>query len=106
MTRGWIGIEAQDITTELADSFKLKNTQGSLIAGIIKNSPAEQAGLRAGDILLEINGLQVIDSNSMLALISELKPNKQAILKIARNQKEFNFAVMIGRRPKFEANLN
>ncbi len=106
VTRGWIGIEAQDITTELADSFKLKNTQGSLIAGIIKNSPAEQAGLRAGDILLEINGLQVIDSNSMLALISELKPNKQAILKIARNQKEFNFAVMIGRRPKFEANLN
>jgi len=106
VTRGWIGIEAQDITAELAESFKLRSTQGSLIAGIIKSSPAEQAGLKAGDVLLEINGIQVEDSNNMLALISELKPNKQAILKIARNQKEINFSVIIGRRPKFETNLN
>ena len=104
VTRGWIGIEAQDMTAELAESFKLKNAQGSLIAGIIKNSPAERAGLKAGDVLLEINGLQVIDSSNMLGLISELKPNKQAILKITRNQKEINVPVMIGRRPKLEAN--
>ena len=104
VTRGWIGIEAQDMTLELAESFKLKNAQGSLIAGIIKNSPAERAGLKAGDVLLEINGLQVIDSSNMLGLISELKPNKQAILKITRNQKEINVPVMIGRRPKLEAN--
>jgi serine protease DegQ len=104
VTRGWIGIEAQDMTAELAVSFKLKSAQGSLIAGIIKNSPAERAGLKAGDVLLEINGLRVIDSTNMLALISELKPNKQAILKIARNQKEINVRVMIGRRPKIQAN--
>ena len=104
VTRGWIGIEAQDMTAELAESFKLKNAQGSLIAGIIKNSPAERAGLKAGDVLLEINGLQVIDSSNMLGLISELKPNKKAILKIARNQKEINVPVIIGRRPKLEAN--
>ena len=104
VTRGWIGIEAQDMTAELAESFKLKNAQGSLIAGIIKNSPAERAGLRPGDVLLEINGLQVIDSNSMLGLISELKPNNQALLRITRNQKELNVPVMIGRRPKFDAN--
>ncbi len=104
VTRGWIGIEAQDMTAELAESFKLKSAQGSLIAGIIKNSPAERAGLKAGDVLLEINGLQVVDSNNMLGLISELKPNKQAILRITRNQKELNVPVMIGRRPKLEAN--
>ena len=104
VTRGWIGIEAQDLTVELADSFRLKNTQGALIAGIIKSSPAERAGLKAGDVLLEINGLKVIDGTSMLGLISELKPNKQAILKIARNQKEISIPIMIGRRPKLEAN--
>lgn len=104
VTRGWIGIEAQDLTVELADSFRLKNTQGALIAGIIKSSPAERAGLKAGDVLLEINDLKVIDGTSMLGLISELKPNKQAILKIARNQKEISIPVMIGRRPKLEAN--
>jgi serine protease DegQ len=100
--RGWIGIEARDITPELAESFKLKNTTGSLIAGIIKGSPAERAGLKSGDILLEINGHQVFDSSSMLNLISELKPNKLATLQIARNQKVMNISVMIGLRPSAE----
>ena len=104
VTRGWIGIETQDLNTELATSFKLKNTQGALIAGIIKNSPAERSGLKAGDILLEINGLQVLDSSHMLGLISALKPNKQALLKIARDQKEIKVPVLIGRRPKLASN--
>ncbi|MFZ9642949.1 MAG: Do family serine endopeptidase [Candidatus Methylopumilus sp.] len=104
VTRGWIGIETQDLNTELATSFKLKNTQGALIAGIIKNSPAERSGLKAGDILLEVNGLQVLDSNHMLGLISALKPNKQALLKIARDQKEIKVSVLIGRRPKLANN--
>ena len=104
VTRGWIGIETQDLNTELATSFKLKNTQGALIAGIIKNSPAERSGLKAGDILLEVNGLQVLDSNHMLGLISALKPNKQALLKIARDQKEIKVSVLIGRRPKLASN--
>ena len=106
VTRGWIGIEAQDISPELAESFKLKNTSGSLIAGIIKDSPAERAGLKSGDILLEINGHQVFDSSSMLNLISELKPNKLATLQIARNQKVMNIAVMIGLRPSAESIKN
>jgi serine protease DegQ len=84
VTRGWIGIEAQDITPELAESFKLKQTEGSLIAGILRDSPADKAGLRAGDILLEIEGKPVSDSGSMLNLIAVLKPNQNATLKIAR----------------------
>jgi serine protease DegQ len=106
VTRGWIGIEAQDITPELAESFKLKSTTGSLIAGIIKGSPAERAGLRAGDILLEINGHRVLDSGTMLSLISELRPNKQALLQISRNQKQINIPVMIGLRPSPEVIRN
>lgn len=102
VTRGWIGIEAQDITFDLAESFRLKNPQGALIAGVLKNSPAERAGLKAGDVLIEINGLQVADSSNMLGLISELKPNKQALLKVIRNQKEVNVPVLIGRRPKID----
>ncbi|MEZ0315817.1 MAG: trypsin-like peptidase domain-containing protein, partial [Methylophilaceae bacterium] len=83
VTRGWIGIEAQDITPELAESFKLKQTNGSLIAGIVGNSPAERGGLKPGDILLEIDGTEVVDSASMLTLISGLKPGKKAMLKIS-----------------------
>ncbi|MEO8418371.1 MAG: PDZ domain-containing protein, partial [Methylophilaceae bacterium] len=100
VTRGWIGIEAQDVTPELADSFKLKQAHGSLIAGVLHGSPAERAGLKPGDILLAIDGREVLDSSTMLNLISGLRPEKKATLKIARNQKELNVVVTIGKRPK------
>ncbi|HSH54638.1 MAG TPA: Do family serine endopeptidase [Methylotenera sp.] len=99
--RGWIGIEAQDITPELAESFKLSQSQGgSLIAGVLHNSPAARAGLRAGDILLEIEGKPVSDSGSMLNLIAVLKPNQKATLKIARAEKIVSIPIVIGKRPK------
>jgi serine protease DegQ len=104
VTRGWLGIEAQDLTLELADSFQLRTTHGALIAGIIKGSPAERAGLKVGDVLIEINSMKVIDGTSMIGIISELNPNKQAILKIARNHREIEIPVMIGLRPKLKAN--
>jgi len=104
VTRGWLGIEAQDLTLELADSFQLRTTHGALIAGIIKGSPAERAGLKVGDVLIEINSMKVIDGTSMIGIISELNPNKQVILKIARNHKEIEIPVMIGLRPKLKAN--
>lgn len=100
VTRGWIGIEAQDITPELAESFKLKQAKGALIAGVLHNSPADKAGLRAGDILLEIEGKPVLDSGSMLNLVAALSPNQKAKLKIARAEKEINVSILIGKRPK------
>ena len=100
VTRGWIGIEAQDITPELAESFKLNKAQGSLIAGVLHNSPADLAGVKAGDVLLAINGKEVADSSSMLNLIAVLKPNEKAVLKIARAEKEINVNVTVGKRPK------
>ena len=100
VTRGWIGIEAQDITPELAESFKLKLAQGALIAGVLRGSPADKAGLRAGDVLLEIEGKPVTDSSSMLNLIAVLKPNHTAMLKIARAEKSINISILIAKRPK------
>lgn len=100
VTRGWIGIEAQDITPELAESFHLKQTSGSLIAGILPNSPAYRAGLRPGDVLLEIDGREVLDSSTMLNLISSLKPERKSVLKIMRDQQEMRVTVTIGKRPK------
>jgi serine protease DegQ len=103
VTRGWIGIEAQDITAELAESFRLSQAQGSLIAGVLAGGPAARAGLKAGDILLKINESKVVDSASMLNIISVLPPNKSAILTISRAQKLINIPVVIGRRPTPEA---
>lgn len=100
VTRGWIGIEAQDITPELAESFKLKQASGSLIAGVLQNSPADLAGLKAGDILLAINNKPVLDSSGMLNIIAALKPNDKAELKIARAEKEIMVKVAVGKRPR------
>ncbi len=104
VTRGWLGIEAQDLTLELADSFQLSTTHGALIAGIVKGSPAERAGLKIGDVLIEINSMKVIDGTSMMGIISELKPSKRAILKVTRNHKEIDIPVIIGLRPKLASN--
>lgn len=100
VTRGWIGIEAQDITPELAESFRLNKAQGALIAGVLKHSPADRAGLRSGDILVAIEGKPVTDSGSMLNLIAALQPNEKATLQIVRDGNIANIAIIIGKRPK------
>lgn len=99
VTRGWIGIEAQDITPELAESFNLQKVGGALIAGVVRGGPADQAGIRPGDILLEVNGIAVSDSSSMLNLVVALKPNQKSSLKIMRNHVEMDLEIIIGTRP-------
>jgi serine protease DegQ len=99
VTRGWIGIEAQDITPELAESFNLKNINGSLIAGVLLDSPADRAGLRPGDILTAINKKPVTDSQSMLNIIALLKPREKATLSILRTGKKVDIELVVGKRP-------
>ncbi|SDK66343.1 serine protease DegQ [Methylophilus rhizosphaerae] len=99
VTRGWIGIEAQDITPELAESFNLKNINGSLIAGVLLDSPADRAGMRPGDILVAINKKPVTDSQSMLNIIAMLKPKEKATLTILRASKKMDIDLVVGKRP-------
>jgi len=100
VVRGWIGVEAQDITPELAETFKLRKTGGVLIAGVLRGGPADRNGIKPGDLLLEINGRPVIDSTDMLNQISGLTPNKAATIKIQRNQTKTLLHISIGKRPK------
>jgi serine protease DegQ len=99
VTRGWIGVEAQEISAELAESFKLRSTAGALIAGVVRGGPAETAGIKPGDILLSVEGKPVGDPSAMLNLIAALTPGKPARLRLLRNQKEVEFSVEVGRRP-------
>jgi serine protease DegQ len=99
VTRGWIGVEMQELTPELAESFKLDSTDGTLIAGVIRDSPAEQAGIRPGDILTAVEGKHVTDSSSMLNLIAALQPGKRAVLTVVRNGKSLQISVLVGKRP-------
>lgn len=100
--RGWIGVEVQDLTPELAESFKLAAPKGALIAGILRNGPADKGGIKPGDILLEINGKPAKDSADMLNKISSLTPNSQASIKVMRNQAELTLTISVGKRPKLQ----
>jgi serine protease DegQ len=100
VTRGWVGVEVQDVTAELAESFKLPKAHGALIAGVLRNGPAAKAGVKPGDILVAVNGKEVKDSASMLNLISALEPGKQAKLRILRGETEAELIVTVGKRPK------
>ncbi len=100
VTRGWVGIEVQDLTPELAESFNLKNVnEGALIAGVLKDGPADKAGVKPGDVLLAINGNPVKDSSSLLNLIAALKPGDTARLTVARKNQSLELQAQVGRRP-------
>ncbi|MDD2664673.1 MAG: Do family serine endopeptidase [Dechloromonas sp.] len=99
VTRGWIGVEAQEITPELAESFGLPDTEGALIAGVVRGSPADSAGVRPGDVLLAVNGGAVKDPQVMLDLIAALAPESRAAFRLRRDKSIVEVQIRIGKRP-------
>ena len=99
VTRGWIGVEAQEITPELAESFGLPDVEGALIAGVIRGSPADLAGVRPGDVLLAVAGKAVKNPQTMLDLIAALKPDELAGFRLRRDKNIVEVQVRIGKRP-------
>jgi serine protease DegQ len=99
VTRGWIGVGVQDMTKELSESFKLPDIRGALITEVFRNTPADKAGIKLGDILVEVQGKPVTDSASMLMLVSDLAPGTEAAIRVVRNQQPADLKVVIGRRP-------
>lgn len=100
VTRGWIGVGVQDMTRELAESFKLPQVRGTLISEVLRGGPADKAGIKPGDILIAVNGAPVNDSAGMLGLIAALPPGQLATLKVVRSQAETEIKITIGKRPK------
>jgi len=100
VVRGWIGIESQDITPELAGNFGLGRDSGAIIAGVVRGGPADRAGIRPGDILLAVKGRKVGNTNDMMNLIAELPPGEQAPMTVMRKNRETTLAVTVGRRPR------
>jgi len=100
VVRGWIGVEPQDITPELAKSFALEKSSGTIIAGVLKGGPADRAGIRPGDILLSVADKPVTDTISMLNLVAQLTPGEKIKLTVLRKIRQSEFDVVIGKRPR------
>ncbi|VAW78669.1 Outer membrane stress sensor protease DegS [hydrothermal vent metagenome] len=100
--RGWLGIEAQDITPRLAESFGLANTRGMLIAGVLRDGPADNASIKPGDIIENINGKAVENARSAMAFIAQLGPGEELVIVGVRDRQPFTLKAVTGRRPDIE----
>jgi serine protease DegQ len=100
VTRGWLGIEPQDVTVEIARALALESTGGVLIRGVVRNGPAERAGIQARDVVLELDGKPTRDTPALLARIADLAPGSAVKVRVWRDRKSQDVDVTVGRRPQ------
>jgi serine protease Do len=99
VTRGYLGVMIQPVTPELAKEFKLSQNSGALVGDVTKDSPAEQAGLKEGDVITEFNGKKVTDSRHLRLMVSQTAPETKAQVKVIRDGKEQTFTVKLDELP-------
>ncbi|KVF68053.1 Do family serine endopeptidase [Burkholderia diffusa] len=99
VTRGWIGVEPQDVTPEIAESFGLQQKSGAIVAGVLQGGPADKAGIKPGDILVSVNGEDITDTTKLLNTVAQIKPGTPTKVHVVRKGKEFDVSVVIGKRP-------
>jgi len=95
--RGWLGVNIQKVTKDIAEVNKLEKAEGALVSDVIENSPADKAGIKAGDIILEFDGKKVNSSRSLQKIVATTKIGKRVTVKIWRNQKLISKKVLLGR---------
>lgn len=100
VVRGWLGLELQNIDRDLATSFGLKSLQGVIVAGVYRNTPAHQLGLRPGDIITAIDGIEMNNANQALNTISGLVPEQTVAVTFLRRGKQLEIELAVIERPK------
>ena len=95
--RGWLGVRIQEVTKEIADVEKLKKPEGALVASVGQNSPADKAGIKAGDIILEFDGKKIDTMRNLPKVVANTKVGKSVQLKIWRNKKSISKRLILGR---------
>ena len=97
--RGWLGVSIRDIDEKIAKVYGVKGTDGAMINDVFKGDPAEKAGIKRGDVVIEVNGTKIKDANSFVQKVRTLAPNSTAKLVIIRKGKRMTFNVKLGERP-------
>ncbi|MGC8702672.1 MAG: S1C family serine protease [Thiomonas sp.] len=100
VVRGWIGVEPQDVTDQLARSLNLPRPEGVVIIGVLRQGPADQAGVKPGDVVLDVAGKPVENTGQLLNAVAALKPGSQTAMQVLRDGKPQTVVVRIGTRPQ------
>ena len=99
VTRGWIGVQPRDLTPELAESIKSRATRGVLIAGVLQDGPASDAGMLPGDVVLRIAGHPVANTAQLLNEVAALAPQSRTSVSILRGDQALDLQVKVAQRP-------
>ncbi len=99
VVRGWLGVEVQPLTPRLAQSFGLKDTEGVLIAGVLRGGPADRAGIEPGDIIRKMNGKPVREPRDAMILIAEQPPGSEIEIEGIRRGRPFHLSARVAERP-------
>ncbi|EMB6192133.1 Do family serine endopeptidase [Acinetobacter baumannii] len=99
VTRSYLGVMMQDIDRNLADAYKLPKPEGALITQVSPNSPAQKAGLRAGDVILKLNGASVLRTSDLLYALNKVQPNQTVQFEVLRDDKTRNISATLATAP-------
>ena len=102
VTRGWLGVQIQDINDQIAKALNLNEQNGAIISEVISGSPAEASGLKQQDVIIDVNKIKIINSSKLKNVISAGRPNEKVDLTIIRNGKKKKIMVTLGTRPNLE----
>ncbi len=100
VTRGWIGVEPNDLSPELAETFGVKAKQGVIITGVLQNGPAAVSGMRPGDVVISVGGKQVGNVSELLTQVAALKPGTASKFNLLRRDEKLELDVTPGVRPR------
>jgi serine protease Do len=100
VVRGWLGVSIQEVTSDLAEEFGVKDLKGALVSGVMKGSPAEKAGIKQGDVILQYNGKTVEDTGHLRNMVSQTPLGDTVTVRVLRQRKEHALKVVIAELPK------
>ncbi len=100
VTRGWIGVEPNNLTPELAETFGVKATEGAIVTGVLQGGPAAQAGLKPGDVIVSVAGQPVNSVSELLAGVAALRPGTPARFGLLRREARLEIDITPGVRPR------
>lgn len=102
VTRGWIGVSIQEVTPDLAKSFGLSDRQGALVSSVQEGEPADKAGIKAGDIIIEFDGKEISEVSDLPRTVAAIAPGKTVKVKVMRDGKEKDISITIGKMKEDE----
>ncbi len=98
VTRGWLGVSVQDITEDMAQSLKMKEMEGALVAEVVPGDPADKAGIKTGDVIVELDGKKIRDTHELLRVVATIPVGRKVDVKVLRDGKAYVIPVVVTER--------